>query len=138
MCLRKIFILTILSATVALAACGSSTNKAAITGVITHTHRMTLPAGYIVTIRIEDTTKADTPGKTIAEDVINSQGVVLPIPFAIVYDPDKINADHTYSMRVEIEDSTGNLLYTNVTRVPVITHGNPTGDVKVIVVLPNE
>jgi putative lipoprotein len=138
MLLKKVFILIILTSTLALAACGKSNNKAAITGVIAHTHRMTLPVGYVVTIRIEDTTKADTPGKKIAEEVHKSQGEILPIPFAVVYDPSKINPDHTYSLHVEIGDDTGTLLYINETSIPVITHGNPTQNIKVIVVLPNE
>jgi putative lipoprotein len=138
MIIKKLFILVIFSATVALTACGNSTNKAALTGVIAHTHRMSIPAGYVTTIRIEDTTNADKPGKKLAEEVIKNQGEVLPIPFAIVYDPSKIKPDHTYAVMVEIDDDAGNLLYTNVTAVLVITHGNPTRNVKVIVVLPNE
>lgn len=137
MMIRKLFLLLILTATVALTACGNSANKAALTGVIAHTHRMTIPAGYVTTIRIEDTTNVDKPGKKLAEEVVKNQGEVLPIPFAIVYDPGKINPDHTYTVRVEIDDDAGNLIYTNVTAVPVITHGNPTRNVKIIVVLPN-
>jgi uncharacterized lipoprotein YbaY len=45
--------------------------------------------------------------------VIKSQGEVLPMPFEIIYEPGKINAEHTYSIRVKIEDSTGKMLYTN-------------------------
>lgn len=37
-------------------------------------------------------------------------------------------------MRVRIEDGAGNLLFINDTSVPVITRGNPTQDVEVIVV----
>jgi putative lipoprotein len=136
--MRKIIILMIFSAVVGLTACGKSNNQAAVTGVIAHTHRMTLPVGFVTTIWLEDTTKADKPGKKIAEEVIKNQGEELPMPFAIVYDPGKINPDHTYSIRAEIEDATGQVLYTNVTSVPVLTHGNPTRDIKVIVVLPNE
>jgi hypothetical protein len=36
-----------------------------------------------------------------------------------------------------IEDSAGKMLYTNNTSVPVITNGNPTQNVDVIVVLVN-
>jgi putative lipoprotein len=137
MYMRKIFILMILSATIALAGCGKSTNKAAVTGVIAHTHRMTIPVGYVITVRIEDTTNADTPGKKIVEEVIKSQGVELPMPFAIDYDPHKINANHTYGVRVTIEDTDGKVLYTNNTSVLVITNGNPTNNVDVIVELVN-
>jgi putative lipoprotein len=136
--MRKLSILIILSVIVAITGCGKSTSKAAITGVIAHTHRMSIPPDDVINIRIEDTTKPDSPGKKVAEEVIKGQAVELPIPFAIVYDPGKINPDHTYSIRVEILDSSGLLLYTNVTTVPVITHGNPTRDIKVTVILPNE
>ena len=134
---RKFFILIIISATIALAGCGRSTNKAAVTGVITHSHQMALPIGFSVTVQIVDTTKA-TPGKMIAEQVIESHGEVLPMPFEISYDQGKINQDHTYSVLVKIEDSTGITLYTNSTNVPVITKGNPTQKVDIIVVLANE
>jgi putative lipoprotein len=136
MLIRKIYTLIILTATFALSACGSSANKAALTGVIAHTHRMTIPADFVVTVRLEDTTKENSPGKKVAEEVIKSQGVELPFPFAIIYDPGKINPDHTYSVRVSILDSTGKLLYTNDSSVPVITHDNPTRNVKVTVVIP--
>ena len=135
---RKIFLLMILIVTVSLAACGGSTNQAALTGVIAHTHRMTIPPDYTIIIRIEDTTKADSPGKKIAEEVIKGQGVELPIPFAIIYDPGKIDPDHNYNVHVDINDNNGALLYANDVSVPVITFGNPTRNIKVTVVLPNE
>ena len=134
---RKIFILIILSATFALAGCGRSTNKAAVTGVIAHAHPMTIPVGYVVSVQIEDTTKVDAPGKIVAEQVIKSQGDEIPMPFEVVYNPGKINSNHTYSLRVKIEDSAGITVYTNNTNVPVITNGNPTQNVEVIVVLVN-
>ena len=96
---------------------------------------MSIPAGYVITIKLEDTTKSDNPGKKIAETVINSQGVDIPMPFQVVYDPDKINLSHTYTVRVLIEDSSGIELYSNNTSVPVITNGNPTQKIDVIVVL---
>jgi putative lipoprotein len=134
---RKIFILVLLIATVALTGCGSSPNRAAITGIVAHTHTMILPEGTVVTVQIIDTTKADSPGKKVAEQIIKSHGDELPLPFAVVYDPGKINPDHTYTMRVKVEDSSGQLLYTNTSDVPVITHGNLTRNIEVIVVIPN-
>jgi uncharacterized lipoprotein YbaY len=138
MVLKKGFLIIMLASTLVLAACGKSSNKAAITGVIAHSHRLALPVGFVVTIRIEDITKSNEPGKKIAEEVHKSQGEILPIPFAIVYDPGKINPEHSYSVHVEITDEAGTLLYCNITSVPVITQGNPTQNVKVTVVLPNE
>lgn len=135
MLMRKIFILILISASVALTACGNSSHIAAITGIITHSHRMVLPEGYVVTILIEDTTKVDAPAKKISEEVIKTQGEILPIPFAIEYDTHKINTDHTYSVRVVIEDSAGKMEYTNTTIVPVITNGGSTKNIVITVVL---
>ncbi len=138
MFIRKIFPFLILLASVVLTACGGSTNQAALTGVIAHTHRMTIPPDYKITIQLEDITKSDSPGKKVALEEITGQGVELPIPFAIVYDPSKIDPDHNYIIQVDIMDNNGTLLYTNVANVPVLTFGNPTRNVKVTVVLPNE
>ena len=136
--MRKYFILIILLASIPLSGCGKAANKAAVTGVIAHSHPMSLPAGYVVNILLEDTTNAEAPGKKIAEVEIKSQGEELPMPFAIIYDPGKINPDHTYSIWVEIVDGAGIQQYTNLTGTPVITHGNPTSHVKLTVVIPNE
>jgi putative lipoprotein len=138
MLMRKFFILIMLLASAALAGCGSAAKEAAITGVIAHAHPMTLPDGYVISILIEDITKADAPGKQIAEQVITSQGVALPMPFEVVYDPGKINPKHTYGVLVKIEDESGNLLYTNTASVPVITNGNPTQKIEIIVDLVDE
>jgi len=135
MYMKKIFLLILLSITFTSAGCSSTANKAAITGVISHNHRMEIPVGYKVTILIEDITKPGVTGKRIAQKVIESQGEVLPMPFEIVYDPGQINADHTYSVKVMIEDSTGGILYSNDSNVPVITHGNPTQNIEVKVIL---
>ena len=135
---RKIFILIILLVSIPLSGCGKTANKAAVTGVIAHAHPMSLPAGYVLSILLADTTSTQAPGKKIAEVVIKSQGDELPMPFAIIYDPGKINPDHTYSIWVEIVDAAGILQYKNLTGVPVITHGNPTSRVKLTVVLSNE
>jgi putative lipoprotein len=135
MFIRKIFLAILLIITVPQAGCKSAADQAAITGVIAHNHPMEIPLGYKVNIQIEDITKADTPGKSIAQKVIESQGDMLPMPFEVVYDPDKINADHTYDVKVTIEDSTGAILYTNNSIVPVITHGNPTQHIEVDVIL---
>ncbi len=120
-----------------LTGCGDKTSsKTALTGLIDHPHQMTLGDGMTVIVRIEDTTKSGAPGKKIAEEIIKGQGDIIPMPFAIVYDPGKINENHKYSLTVKIQDSTGAILYTSQSGVPVITQGNPTRDIDVAIVLP--
>ena len=82
-----------------------------------------------------DTTKSGSPGKKIAEEVIKSEGDEIPMPFVVIYDPGRINEEHSYSITVKIQDDLGNLLYTNNDSIPVITQGNPTQHIDVPVVL---
>jgi putative lipoprotein len=70
----------------------------------------------------------------MGEQVIETEGRQVPIPFSVSYDASTIEDSHTYSLRVRIEDGAGKLLFINDTSVPVITRGNPTQDVEVIVV----
>lgn len=64
--------------------------------------------------------------------MIETKGAQMPIPFAVPYDPGKIEENPTYSLRVRIEEGTGKLLFINDTSIPVITQGNPTQDIVVI------
>jgi len=88
----------------------------------------------VVTVRIEDVSKADAPAKVIGEQVIQTDGAQVPVPFAVPYDPGEIEDNHSYSLRVRIEDGTGRLLFINDSSIPVITQGNPTQEIEVIVV----
>jgi putative lipoprotein len=133
----KILIFSLLLISLSLSGCESKSTQAAITGVIAHSHTMQIPVGFTLTIQIEDITKSDTPGKDIAQKVIESTGEVLPMPFEVVYDPKKIKADHAYCVQVMIADSTGKVLYSNIAVVPVITDGNPTQHIEVDVDLIN-
>jgi putative lipoprotein len=135
MLVKKVLTFIVLISTVYLTGCGSTSNKTAITGLIDHPHQMTLADGTIVIVRIEDTTRAGAPGKKVAEEIIKSQGDIVPMPFAVAYDPGNINENHTYSISVKIQDSEGKILYTNESSVPVITKGNPTRDIDVMVIL---
>jgi putative lipoprotein len=135
---KKGLALLILTLTLLLTGCDNTSNKAAITGTLDHSHWMALPDGTMIILRIEDTTKQDAPGKKVAESVIKSEGDTIPMPFAVVYDPGKINDNHKYSLTVKIEDSSGKIMYINQSDVPVLTQGNPTHDLDVIVVLPGE
>jgi putative lipoprotein len=136
--LKKYTLLLLLTFTLLLAGCDKTPSKAAITGTIDHAHWMALPDGTMVIVRIEDTTRAGAPGKKVAESVIKSQDDTIPMPFAVVYDPGKINDNHKYSLTVKIEDSSGKILYVNQSDVPVLTEGNPTHGIDVVVVLPGE
>ena len=51
----------------------------------------------------------------------------------LTVDPAVIQDNHTYTLSVRIEDSSGKLLFINTTSYPVITNDNPTSGVEVVV-----
>ena len=131
---KTIPILILFLGVVALAGCGKSSDKALVTGTATYLQRIALPPDAVMTTRIEDVSKADAPADVIGEQVIQTQGKQVPIPFEVSYDSNQIQENHSYGLRVRIEDSAGKLLFINDTNVPVITRGNPTSDIEVILV----
>jgi putative lipoprotein len=133
--LKTISVSLVLLAAASLSGCGgSSSNESAVTGTVTYRQRIALPPDAVVTVSIEDVSLADAPAEVIGKQVIETKGSQVPIPFDVPYDPGKIEANHTYSLRARIEDGNAKLLFINDTSVPVITRENPTEDVEVIVI----
>ncbi len=80
MLLIRITIFMLLLGSLTLSACGSS-SKESVTGTVTYLQRIALPPDAVVTIRIEDVSKADAPAEVIGEQVIQTEGAQVPIPF---------------------------------------------------------
>ena len=57
----------------------------------------------------------------------------FPINFEATYNAQAIDPRHTYGLGVRITDSQGKLLFINTTAYNVLTQGNPTYDVEVVV-----
>ena len=91
---------------------------------------LVLPAGGGVLLFRD----ADAPATVIGEQVIETNGAQVPIPYSVSYDPSVIDERHTYTMSARITDGDGNLLWINDTAIPVITQGNPTEGVVIPVV----
>ena len=127
-------ILILLLGGTALSGCVKSSNEVTVTGTATYLQRIALPPDAVLTTRIEDVSKADAPAELIGEQVIHTQGKQVPIPFEVPYDANQIQESHSYGLRVRIEDGAGKLVFTYDTSVPVITRGNPSSDIEVILV----
>ena len=128
--MRKLgLIIFIILATILIAGCA---NKATVTGTVTYRERLALPPqGVVVSIKVEDVSRADAPAVTIGEQIIENPGHQVPIPFEIEYNPDDIDERYIYAMRVRIEVD-GELWFINTTRHQVITHGYPISNVEVM------
>jgi putative lipoprotein len=85
----------------------------------------------VVSVKVEDTSRADVAAVTIGEQVIENPEPQVPIAFKVDYDPSVIDERHTYSMRVRIEVD-GKLRFINTSAYQVITGGNPTDGVEVV------
>jgi uncharacterized lipoprotein YbaY len=57
----------------------------------------------------------------------------FPIDYEATYNVQAIDPRHTYGLSVRITDAQDNLVYINTQSYPVITQGNPTYHVEVMV-----
>jgi len=95
-----------------------------VKGQATYLERIALPEDAVVTVQIQDVSKADAPAIVIAEQQIKPETKGPPYAFEVKYDASKINPKGTYAVSVKIEQG-GKLRYINSTLIPVITNGAP-------------
>jgi uncharacterized lipoprotein YbaY len=105
---------------------------ATVTGTITYRPRIALPPNAIVKVSLQDVSLADAPAITLDEQTIPTNGKQVPIPFSLRYDPSQIKPNHSYAVSARILIN-GRLTWISTTRNSVITRGNPTSDVTVLV-----
>jgi len=103
-----------------------------VTGTVTYLQRIALPPQVSVLVKLEDVSLQDVPAKLISEQRIEMAGKQVPIPFTLQYDPAKIDPKGTYNVSAQIVLG-DQLLFTSDTAHRVITGGNPTNSVEIIV-----
>lgn len=109
-------------AMLALGACDSMTSTTkSISGTVTYRERMALPPNAEVEVKLVDVSLADAPAVTIAETKIKPERSV-PVPYALEFDPAKIETGHTYALTARIT-SGNDLLFTTTTQHPAPTDG---------------
>ena len=128
-----------LLAAVAVGACAAppppgAAGDATLSGSVTYLPRIALPPDAVVHVRLEDVSGADTPAVTLAEETIPTERRQVPIPFELHYDPTRIEPSHRYSLRAEIRDGHGALLWTTDSHLPILGAGAPVSDIEIRVV----
>lgn len=103
-----------------------------VIGTVTYLVRIALPPDAFVRVQIQDVTLPDAPTTVIGEQVIETDGAQVPIPFAVSYPEAAIQEDNRYSIWARITDADGNTLFVSDSYTLVITGGNPTEDVEVV------
>jgi putative lipoprotein len=113
-----------------LAACGDADRSPAegtqavarIEGQVLYRERMMLPPGCRVEVQLQDISRADAMATVLESVTIEAQGGP-PYPFAIEYDPARIDPRMRYALRATIT-SGDRLLFTNTEYIDPFT-GNP-------------
>ncbi len=93
----------------------------AIEGTAAYRERMALPPDAEFEALLQDVSRADAPALEIGRATIPN-APNPPIAFTIPFDPAKIDASHSYSVRAVIR-SEGRLLFSSDTTYPVLTRG---------------
>ncbi len=106
--------------------------SATVTGVVTYRQRIALPPKAVVEVKLQDVSRADAAAIVLNSQTIQTQGKQVPIPFSLKYDPAKINPSHSYAVSARILVD-GKLHWISTNRYSVITRGNPTSNVTVMV-----
>ena len=129
---KLVVVIAVILGAFVISGCGSSSET--ITGEVTYVQRIALPDDAVVTVQLQDVSRQDVAADIIGEQVIETDGNQVPIPYEVEYDEDDIVDNHTYSMSARITDGDGKLLFISGTITPVITRGNPTSDVVIMTV----
>ena len=121
----------------ALAACGGDSDSPTVTGTVTAPLEAPpadrLPANALLTVTLEDVSRADAPSTVVSVQEIELAGATFPVPFQLPYDLGDIAETNTYRVAARVTSS-GDLLMISDTIVPVITRDAPTTGVEVSLV----
>lgn len=104
----------------ALAADAASTAK--VTGFVSYENNDDLSPTAVLTVKLVDISRADAPAGVVAQQVIQTNGLQVPIAYEVDYDPAKIDPSHRYAIQARIDDQ-GSLQYTSDRVFPVLTQG---------------
>jgi putative lipoprotein len=140
--MRLLLPLAVTAALLGVAACGGDEAASpTVTGVVTAPAEAPpvdqLPANAVLTVTLEDISRADAPSTVLTTQEIGLADETFPVAFELTYDLGTIAETNTYRVSARVT-SGGDLLMISDTVVPVISQGAPTSDVDVpLVYLPD-
>jgi uncharacterized lipoprotein YbaY/heat shock protein HslJ len=104
----------------------------AVTGRIVGLEGASLPQPAEVEVWVNDVSLSDAPAKQVGGQTI-SNATQFPVTFEATYDAVAIDEKNSYALTVRISDGQGNLKFINTQNIPVLTQGNPTYGIEVLV-----
>lgn len=107
-----------------VAALATDATVGKVTGFVSYEETDILSPTAVITVTLIDTSRADAPADVVGRQVIQANGLQVPVAFEIDFDPAKIEAGHRYAIQARIEDD-GELQFISDRVYPVLTHGAP-------------
>ena len=92
-----------------------------ITGTVSYRERIRLNPAAIVTVSLEDVSRADAPAIMVAQHIIEAPGQV-PVKFELMYNPAIIDERMSYSVRATIYEG-GEARFITDMAYPALTRG---------------
>ena len=92
--------------------------------------RMTLPAGSLISVVIEDVSLQDVASRQMVR--VQFAAPRLPASYQVVYNPVRFVAGRSYAVRATVTDKNGKLLYVTDTRTDLPRASRAVLDVNVI------
>jgi len=108
---------------------------ATVTGTVYYLQRSALPADAMIEVSIHNKQIADAPPEMtlLGQTAFLADGKQVPLPYTVVYSTADVMEGALYSIGATIRDGSGKLLFVSTTMIPVITMGNPTENVEILV-----
>ena len=101
-----------------------------VSGTINYNVRSALPGNAVVTMQIARITATGT-SEVVYEQRLTTNGAQVPFRFVVPYDPARIDQNATYNLQGNISVN-GQARFTTNRAIPVITRGNPTANLSVV------
>lgn len=104
-----------------------------VTGQVGYLQRIALPESARVNVVLIDKSIEDQNSNVIAFQSIEPTGLQVPFDFNIQFDANKIDPSHDYVLTGNVEIK-GEEFFKAQKDLPVLTDGNPTQDIKLVLV----
>jgi putative lipoprotein len=101
-----------------------------LTGAVVYRERVALTPAAILEVEVVELTPEGSPGTVIGQQKLENPGQV-PIRFSVDIGPQRLRPEATYIVNARITD--GGRVFSTRAPVPVLTQGNPSTDVEVLV-----
>ena len=103
-----------------------------LTGTLTYRQRVALDPQAVISVQLQDVSRADAAATIVASQTITAGGQQVPIPFELSYDPATIEPQGVYivAVRITLNDK---LIWITATSHRVLTRESPVTGIEVVV-----